>query len=322
MTFFTDTLLSHEKLTLRKESTLRKLTDIRAKFSEEDFLKCHKNVCIFSAGSLGRLDSGKHSDLDVFVTADGDEVSKLEEIQLFSVILKINDALDYPPLSNDGQYLRTFHIAQNKPHIGSPTDDKENWFTTRMLLLLESNYLANSETYNDHIKQVLEVYFRDSVDHEPFNPLFLLNDILRFWRTLCLNYEQVRHNKEREWKKRNFNLRFSRMLTVFSTVLPLILESECSLSKFLALTTKSPLERFATGLDKLTHDATSLRDRYIDFLDCYEAFLVAKESGNFQDMEHEKINELKKQAEFFSSFIFDSLTHADVPPDYRKYLII
>ncbi|MFA7241187.1 MAG: hypothetical protein WC091_13840 [Sulfuricellaceae bacterium] len=212
MTSFTTILQGHNSLQERKTTSLEKLEIIQGRFSGDPLLIGRDDICIFSAGSLGRLDSGTKSDLDIFVTADGGEESKigrLEEIELFSSILRINRELEFPELSNDGEYLKVFDIHESKSQIGSPADDNENWFTVRMLLLLESRHLINPTAYTRHTKEILSVYFRDAEDHKPFKPLFLLNDILRFWRTLCLNYEQARHTPSRAWKKKNFNLRFS-----------------------------------------------------------------------------------------------------------------
>jgi len=324
MNHFRNVLDAHKLSTTRKKLSLKKLKNIQQKFSCDEFLKEKKQVCIFTAGSFGRLDSGEKSDLDIFVTADGDnDVCRLEEIELFASILRINKELDFPPLSNDGEYLKVFHVEKNKNRIGSPIDDKENWFTTRMLLLLESNYLHQQDAYNRHIHEVLNVYFRDAKEgHKPFKPLYLLNDILRFWRTLCLNYEQARHDTNRLWKKRNFNLRFSRMLTVFGTILPLILDQQISQIRFEQLTSLSPLERFVDGLDLLSEDTSSLRDRFGDFLDYYENFLEIKETQDFEKLTSEVRESLHSQSSFFSEFIFDALTHQSVPKEFKRYLVI
>ena len=39
---------------------------------------------------------------------------------------------------------------------------------------------------------------------------------------MCLNYELIRDDPKKPWRKKNINLKFSRMLTVFGTVLPII----------------------------------------------------------------------------------------------------
>ena len=69
----------------------------------------------------------------------------------------------------------------------------------------------------------MKTYFRD-YEHHPkdFRPTFLINDIIRFWKTLCLNYEHKRNEAESRYvikhKIKNFKLGYSRLMTCFATV--------------------------------------------------------------------------------------------------------
>jgi hypothetical protein len=57
-------------------------------------------------------------------------------------------------------------------------------------------------------------------------PAFLANDILRMWRTFCVNYEARTHSEpEKEMAKRrlkNYKLKHSRLLTCYSALLYLL----------------------------------------------------------------------------------------------------
>jgi hypothetical protein len=57
-------------------------------------------------------------------------------------------------------------------------------------------------------------------------PAFLANDILRMWRTFCVNYEaRTKSQPEREMAKRrlrNYQLKHSRLLTCYSALLYLL----------------------------------------------------------------------------------------------------
>ena len=97
---------------------------------------------------------------------------------------------------------------------------------------------------------------------------------------MCLNYEERRHDADQPFRKKNVNLKFSRMLTVFGTVLPLIAEPADSASKLESLCTKTPLERLATGLDLLGDE--HLAHRWLDILDVYEEFLSWKEGDDVE----------------------------------------
>jgi hypothetical protein len=318
---FQQILEGHTEIRDRRVRSEEKLAQARASFAADPIFGEDANICVFAAGSLGRLDSGVTSDLDVFVTTTGEAAGRLREIQTFASILRINAELGFPQLSNDGQYLKIFNIPENERKIGSANDDNENWFTTRMLLLLESNFLCNETTYHAHKKKILEFYFRDLAHQSGFRPVFLLNDILRYWRTLCLNYEQARSVPGKSWKKRNFNLRFSRMLSVFGTILPLMLIREVTADRIEELSSSTPMERLAQGLDLLV-GADDLAKQFATFLDYYESFLATKESIDFDKVTDTVREDLKRKADYVAQFVFRAVNHESVSPEFRRYLVI
>lgn len=59
-----------------------------------------------------------------------------------------------------------------------------------MLLILESRALLGASFYEKAVSDVIAEYWRDYEQNSTeFLPVFLINDVLRFWKTLCLNYE-------------------------------------------------------------------------------------------------------------------------------------
>ena len=74
--------------------------------------------------------------------------------------------------------------------LGHPNDDADKSVTARLLLLLESKPLFGDDVYWEAIDQVIAAYWGDFADRKnEFVPAFLTNDILRIWRTFCVNYE-------------------------------------------------------------------------------------------------------------------------------------
>ena len=122
---------------------------------------------------------------------------------------------------------------------------------------------------------------------------------------MCLNYEERRHDVDWPFRKKNANLKFSRMLTVFGTVLPLIAEPADSVPKLASLCTKTPLERLATGLDLLGDEG--LADRWPGILDVYEDFLSWKERADVEDFLTNQTTAVNAQAEKLSAFLYDAL---------------
>lgn len=142
--------------------------------------------------------------------------------------------------------------------LGSPNDDSLNAFTARMLLLLESQPLHDEKIYNRLLERIIGFYYRDFDDHSSdFLPNFLVNDILRFWRTLTLNYEHHRlkllpltdeelRRKKAESALKNYKLKVSRLATCFSMVANLSsMSPPVTAEQVFSLCRITPAERFA-----------------------------------------------------------------------------
>jgi hypothetical protein len=140
--------------------------------------------------------------------------------------------MKFPEFSKDGQFLEVHTASKLIQSTGNQYDDAENTFTARLLLLLESKPLVGKDVHAQVIDEVIERYWREFPDYyDRFMPAYLANDILRYWRTLCLNYEANTpelHSSERTQRDRakrkikNYKLKHSRMLTCYSAVLYLL----------------------------------------------------------------------------------------------------
>ena len=51
-----------------------------------------------------------------------------------------------------------------------------------------------------------------------------MNDVLRFWRTLCINYEAGTDHTPEKRRAKNFKLKYSRLLTCYSAIVGLQLK--------------------------------------------------------------------------------------------------
>lgn len=185
-----------------------------------------EKLTIFTVGSYGRSEASTESDIDLFFVYSHSEsirMRRTNEIRLFGRLIDAVADLGFPELSNDAQYLEAHDTKDVLSQLGSPDDDYKNYFTTRMLLLLESQCLYGKESYDRVIQDILQSYHRDYQDHEDhFRPWFLLNDIMRFWKTLLLNYENKRNAPDSDaaikQRVKNFKLKFSRATTCFATI--------------------------------------------------------------------------------------------------------
>ena len=149
-----DALHSHDALAERNRRSGARLDSVREALNESPMVRDNP-LAIFCAGSLARMESGRKSDLDLFVTAEaGDHHSELRrrlfQITLFSELMAINQRLGFPPFGNDGEYLKVYFTEDLTSRTGSPSDDSENatgldlWRTAGLAfwMLMRNSYLG------------------------------------------------------------------------------------------------------------------------------------------------------------------------------------
>ncbi|MDV6329854.1 nucleotidyltransferase domain-containing protein [Asticcacaulis sp. 201] len=184
-------------------------------------------ACVYATGSFGRLEAGSQSDLDLFIVskvkkqkpAAVNALSNLDTILVKAELINAVRDLNLPDFDGDGKFLECHSTFDFLNHLGGQEDDYRNILTGRLLMFMEGRPLIGAKVFDFVIDQVLEEYFRDFSDHsDGFIPAFLCNDILRLWRTFCVNYEFARRRKQKKAKVKNFKLKHSRMLTCYSAI--------------------------------------------------------------------------------------------------------
>ena len=173
---------------------------LRSMLKEAESLASGK-ACVYATGSFGRYEASLHSDLDLFivgkteirkgkVTKPGSSLSRLDEICIKADLIEVTRKAGIQDFSGEGRYLVHYSVEEFTKALGTPEDDVTNTFTARLLLLLESCPLLEPNVYREVIDEVIAAYWKAYEDHRTdFIPAFLGNDILRLWRTFCVNYE-------------------------------------------------------------------------------------------------------------------------------------
>lgn len=215
----------------RRKTTAARIGEIQQKITDADH-HCGEIACVYVTGSFARGEASKHSDLDLFIVGDNVEtstgpkraLSKLNEIIVKADLIDATRALGFPEFSGDGEYLEHCTVNQLVATLGKPEDDVTNTFTARLLLLLESSPLVGKAAYHKFTEAVVSAYWRDYEGHKSdFMPAFLANDILRMWRTFCVNYEARTQSEpaaeKAKRKLKNYKLKHSRLLTCYSALL-------------------------------------------------------------------------------------------------------
>lgn len=266
----------------RAELSKTRLKELKKLIGKIPGIHEYTNLTIFGAGSFARYEASDYSDIDLFILCkqEREDLPKphTSELRLLAELIKIADTLSFPEFSNDCQYLKILHSPQILKNMGSSTDDYENYFTVRMLLLLESKCLFGDTLYDEITREIINSYFVDYPDHkETFQPVFLLNDICRFWKTLLMNYEHKRigavddEAKKTKQKVRNFKLKFSRMTTCFATIASIcsyeIPVKQDQVIEQTRLTPRERLEKIPTRMPKAEEAVQGVLDRYAFFLD-------------------------------------------------------
>jgi len=101
-------------------------------------------------------------------------------------------------------------------------EDSNRVLTRRMLVLLESAPLLGPEVHRDVLARLLDGYLGgERRDRRP--PRFLLNDVVRYWRTVAVDFEaKARAGDDGKWALRHAKLRTSRTMLFAGGLLPLL----------------------------------------------------------------------------------------------------
>jgi len=266
---------------------------------------CNGKACVYATGSFARGEAHQWSDLDLFIVGQGSDekrdLSRLDEIQVEADLIQATRDEGIPEFSGDGEYLVHFSLKGLIGTLGKPNDDALNTFTARLLLLLESKPLLGAEVYHRVLHDVVGAYWLDYVEHKKdFTPAFLANDILRLWRTFCVNYEARTTNSpdlaKAKRKLKNYKLKYSRLLTCYSALLFLLTthieKGTVSIEDAKEMVSLSPTQRLDWLLRQssaavATDGINKLRASYAVFLtntEMPETELIAK----FLDREYSK----------------------------------
>ena len=217
---------------------------------------------VLICGSYARREAAGPSDVDYFLVSDKED----EREGLINQIDVVVNRLGLKAPSQGGPFANVGTPQSIVQNIGGTKDSNAN-LTRRMLLLLEGDWLFNEGSFRRLRREILAKYLGGDIpDHQI--ALFLLNDIIRYWRTICVDYEHKTTEGDKPWAIRNVKLVFSRKLIYASGLFSVALTADMSIEKKVERLEELFDQR---PLDRIVHicgEAPTAR-----MVRCYETFL-------------------------------------------------
>lgn len=181
-------------------------------------------------GSIARGEATAASDLDYLVVTHGlfDDPAQGVRTIIEAMEELRTDRLDLTEPGATGIFGKMVAAQDLVERVGLQEDTNLH-HTRRTLLLTESVSIFNEDLHEQLLRAVIRRYLASYDTPKPGVPRFLLNDVLRYWRTLAVDYQAKQWGTSApEWGLRYLKLIISRKLMIAGTVASLFLCEEAT----------------------------------------------------------------------------------------------
>jgi len=276
-------------MTARAE-TNRRLRGRRARFES---VAVDRDATVVLTGSWGRHEVTSESDDDFMVVFEG----SIRDGARPSVE-QVARILGGRAPGVEDIFAKPVSLEDLRGKIGRDEDTNAN-LTRRMLFILESVAVCGAEVHARARTALISGYLAANVkDYRP--PRFLLNDLVRYWRTIAVDFEsKMRARKGEGWGLRNAKLRLSRKALFAGGLLPALGRYRYPAADMLDYLDERmsvpPLDRIADVF--LDHGAP---DPGVRALNAYDEFLAILDDSDQRTQLSELAMEEARESQLFT----------------------
>lgn len=167
------------------------------------------------AGSLARMEATRQSDCDlVVVLRRGVDAESPAAREAFRTVWSALVDLNLDPPETEGIYAGPVSVDAllDPVTIGLVSED-QRVFGSRILFLLELQPVWNGRAFVELSRAIVDRYADRYVALDQSKQwTYLLNDLVRYFKSLCQTYLYAELYDHRRWRQRNLKARHSRLL--------------------------------------------------------------------------------------------------------------
>lgn len=196
--------IQYENLCKSWEYTRQKLMIIN---QELETNICNPDIAIMTAGSYGRYEAGMPSDLDYYIIS----MPNVYDNNIMNIVSSTATHLGIKLPNKDGVFSEEIPFNNILNKLGKE-DESIIELAQRLLPLLESTPIYNFNLCDKITNEILVKYMDLHRDAPEKEAVILLNDLIRFFRYICANYQYKSWHDGEKWVLRNVKLRHSRVV--------------------------------------------------------------------------------------------------------------
>ncbi|HEX8658752.1 MAG TPA: hypothetical protein VF690_14505 [Hymenobacter sp.] len=307
-----------------------RINELIAGIDSRPHLRKNKEHCVFATGAFARSEANSHSSIDWFLIGPGSSTDqKSTGFSVCQLAVGLTQLLD--EMNLQGEFVATYNARDLVMHMGTPGDEQHGYWGTRMLFLLESVPIYNSAVYEQLGQSIAVAYIENFHRHTHELPsVFLINDIIRYWKSMCLAYEHQRDFRMATdehryyYHKRNLKVIYSKKLACFSFILLLLRHRELHEEGLLEIMRLNPTERLLRLADEQPATKPLVEEVLALFAWFLELYDQPEDNLRCYIEDRDKRNEaFDKGRTVFGQKIFDLvMLVTQQRPEVLKYLLV